>query len=177
MVELLIYPNPRIDQTLLFDGVKRYNTTKHKPVNMRILESRIKTSIVDDDKDILELFLEIRHNQFYCKAYGMEAGKVDKSQTVRVKASWETVPVYYELVKDGRDNYRVESDDKLYYLLNYALQQRGLVMRGNKQGFKSVSYLQIINSLNNLNFGALIKEMYGQTVLMPTEWEEIPVNG
>lgn len=176
-MELIIYPNPRIDKALLLESIKMYSKKTNKGVNMRILESIIKTHDLNEDIDVLQIFLEIRQYQFYCKAYDMQDGKVDKNKTVNVKASWETIPIYYTLEKQGNDNYRVERDNELFYLLNYALQQRGKVMPGNNQGFKNLSYNEIINPLNNLNFKATAKNMHGNDILMPVIEEDAPING
>ena len=177
-MELIIHPNPRIDKELLLDSIKIYSKKTNKGVNMRILESAIKTRNFNEDIDILQLFLEIRQYKFYCKAYAMQDGQLDKNKTVTVKASWETIPICYTLNKQNNDNYRVERDNELFYLLNYAFQQRGTVMPGNNQGFKDLSYYEIVNTLKNLNFKATAKNMHGNDILMPIiEEEEIPING
>lgn len=178
MVDLIIYPNPRIDQKLLLESIKRYNNRTDKPVNMRILSSEIITDPKDKDKDILQLFLEIRNSIFKCKAYRMEDGKVNKNKTVWVKASFETVEMCYTLKKGNNNKYRVERNDALFLLLNYALQQCNRVTPGNNQGFKGLTYNEITNTLDNLNFGAMVKEWYGQTTLFAMDmdkWEEISI--
>ena len=48
-------------------------------------------------------------------------------------------------------------------------------MRGNKQGFKNMSYSEIINALNNLNFKAVIEEINGQQCIAPLYSEGIPI--
>lgn len=172
-MDLIIYENPRIDQTLFFDGIQQYNKKRKKTVNIRILESQITSDMYEEDPDILRLFMEIRQDKFYCKAYNMENGELDKAQTQTVAASWETILVCYTLKKQDGDKYRVENDDPLFYLLNYALQEKGKVMRGNRQGFKNISYYDIISSLKNLNFKAITKEMNGQQYIIPYHLEEI----
>lgn len=174
-MDLIIYPNQRIDQTLLLDGIKHYNERKHKAVNIRILKSNINMGRYEEDPDILTLFMEIRQDKFYCKAYSMEDGKIDKTTTQTVQASWETIQVCYTLEKEDGDNYRVENDSLLFNLLNYALQERGKAMRGNRQGFKNISYYEIINALNNLNFKAIIDERNGQQYIVPSHLEEITI--
>lgn len=171
-MDLIIYPNPRIDQTLLLDGIKHYNKRTNKAVNIRILKSDINTG--NGEEDILTLFMEIRQDKFYCKAYSMKNGEIDKRKTQSVQASWETITFCYTLEKEPDDNYRVENDSTLFNLLNYALQERGNVMRGNKQGFKISSY-EIINALNNLNFKAEIEEINGQQCIAPLYSEGIPI--
>ena len=174
-MDLIIYPNPRIDQELLFDGIRKFNLKTNKPVNMRILESRINSNRFNEDQDVLHLYMEIRQAQFYCKAYKMGDGEIDKTKTVNVKASWETIQCHYPLEKQQGDNYRVECNDVLFNLLNYALQQRGKLIRGNRQGFKNLSYYEIISALNNLNFKAVVKETNGQQYIVPSELEEITI--
>lgn len=174
-MDLIIYPNPRIDQTLLLDGIQRYNNKTNKPVNIRILKSTINTSTYEEDQDILKLFMEIRQDKFYCKAYAMENGKMDKSKTRTVQASWETILFCYTLKKEYDGNYRVENDTLLFNLLNYALQEQGKIMRGNRQGFKNISYYEIIDALKNLNFKAIVKETNGQQYIVPSYWEEITI--
>ena len=100
MVDLIIYPNPRIDQTLFMESVKRYNSRTDKPINLRVLKSEIITDPDDEDKDVLQLFLEIRNGTFKCKAYRMEDGILDKNKTVWVKASFETIEMFYPLEKE-----------------------------------------------------------------------------
>lgn len=178
MVDLIIYPNPRIDQKLLMESVKRYNSRTDKPINMRILSSEIITDPDDEDQDILQLFLEIRNGVFKCKAYRMEDGVLDKNKTVWVKASFETVQMGYTLENDGNNKYRVERNDPLFNLLNYGLQQHNRVTPGNNQGFKDLTYTEITSALNNLNFGAVVKQWYGQNILFAMDvdkWEEISV--
>ena len=178
MVDLIIYPNPRIDQQLLFESIKRYNGRTDKPINMRILSSEIITDPNDEDQDILKLFLEIRNNIFKCKAYRMEDGILDKNKTGWVKASFETVQICYTLKKEWNNKYRVERNNPLFNLLNYGLQQRNRVTPGNNQGFKDLTYSEITNALDNLNFGAMVKQWYGQNTLMAMDmdkWEEISV--
>lgn len=178
MVDLIINPNPRIDQKLLFESVKSYNEKTSKPINMRILNSTITTNPNDEDEDILELFLEIRNGIFKCKAYGMEDGILNKNKIQLVKASFETVQINYTLNKEKCDKYRVECNDPLFLLLNYGLQERNRIMPGNNQGFKDLKHNEITNTLNHLNFGVVIREWYGQNVLMAVDmdkWEEINI--
>lgn len=178
MVDLIIYPNQRIDKTLFMESIKRHNSRTDKPINLRVLKSEIVTDQNDEDKDILQLFLEIRNGTFKCKAYKMEDGILDKNKTVWVNAFFETVQMGYTLVKDGHDKYRVERNDPLFNLLNYGLQQRNRVTPGNNQGFKDLTYTEITGALDNLNFGAVVKQRYGQTVLLAMDmdkWEEISV--
>lgn len=176
-MELIIHPNPRIDKTLLLEGIKRFNEKTNNGINMRILDSEIKSHDLNEDMDILQLFLEIRQHQFYCKAYNMQDGELDKTKTVTVKASWETIPICYTLDMQGNNNYRVERDNELFYLLNYAMQQHNKVMPGNNQGFKNLHYNEIVNTLNNLNFKAIAKNMHGNDVLIPVTKEGTPING
>ena len=77
----------------------------------------------------------------------------------------------------GNNNYRVERDNELFYLLNYAMQQHNKVMPGNNQGFKNLNYNEIVNTLNNLNFKAIAKNMHGNDVLIPVTKEGTPING
>lgn len=180
-MELIIYPNPRIDQTLLLDSIKRYNDKCNKPVNLRILDAEIKDDAEDYYKnswEYLKLYLEIRQAKFYCKAYQMEDGVLDKTKTVSVPASWETITFYYPLYCKNlsHGNYWIENNDALFYLLNYALQQRGKLLEGNRQGLKNVGYNVIINALKDLTFKAVVKELDGQDVILPVELEEIPIN-
>ena len=178
MVDLIIYPNPRIDQKLLLESIKRYNNRTDKPVNMRILSSEIITDKNNEDKDILQLFLEIRNSRFKCKTYRMKESTLNKNKTVWVKASFETVKVNYSLKKSNGNKYRVERNDTLFLLLNYALQQHDRVTPGNNQGFKNLTSTEITNTLDNLNFGAMVKQWYGQNTLFAMDmdkWEEISV--
>jgi len=178
MVDLIIYPNPRIDQTLFLESIKRYNSRTDKPINLRVLKSEIITDPDDEDQDIITLYVEIRNGTFKCKAYKMKDGILDKTKTVWVNAFFETVEMNYTLEKDNGQNYRVERNHPLFNLLNYGLQQRNRVTPGNNQGFKGLTYTEITSALDNMNFGAIAKQRYGQTVLLAMDvdkWEEISV--
>lgn len=177
-MDLIIYPNPRIDKPLLLASIRQYNEKCHKTVNMRILNTELTDNGKDyylDGKEYLKIYLEVRQANFYCRAYAMTNGEIDKTKTRSVPASWETIPICYKLDSDKQGQYRVESNDELFYLLNYALQKRGKIMEGNRQGFKNMSYNEISNPLNHLNFKAMVKEIDGQNMLMPIEMEEIPI--
>ena len=174
MIELILHPNERIDGALLLPSIKQYNDATNKPVNVRILDASM-SFLENDFYDYLNLYFEIRQSKFVCQAYAMEDGEIDKTKTMPVNASWETIPVQYTVYKESNKFY-VENDQPIFKLLNYALQERKNIQRGNKQGFKSIDPMRLEKIFKGLTFGAVVKEINGQDVLIPIETEEIPRN-
>lgn len=175
MIELILHPNERIDGTLLLSSIKEYNDRTSKPVNVRILDANL-SFLNNDFYDYLNLYFEIRQSKFVCQAYAMEDGKIDKTKITKVNASWETIPVQYKICKEIGTKFYVENDQPIFRLLNYALQENKRIQRGNKQGFKGIEPMRLEKIFKGLTFGAVVKEINGQDILLPLEMEDIPRN-
>ena len=175
MVELILHPNKRIDGALLLPSIKQYNDATNKPVNVRILDASLEF-IENDFYDYLNLYFEIRQSKFICDAYAMKNGQIDKTKTVRVNASWETIPVQYMICKEVGSKFYIENDQPIFKLTNYALQESNQIQNGNKQGFKGIEPIRLEKIFKGLTFKAVVKEINGQDVIIPIGTEEIPNN-
>lgn len=157
MVDLILYPNKRIDKELFFESIQYSCKVIKKEVNLRILHVDIDETMEDQKTAWINLLMEIRHYNFKCKAYGMNNGEVDKTRTEVVPATNEVINVPY-MVGFEQNKFRIETDNDLYPLLNYGLQKAKKVVPGNVQGLKNVSYGDLVNGLQNLLFKAIAVE-------------------
>ena len=174
MVNLIIRPNRRIEKDLLLESIQHYNVKCDKPVNLRILGVGIKdVEVKQGTCHYIDLYLEIRHNNFKCKAYSMRDGILNKEKVEIVTASWETIKIRYKLIKHGHNRagdkalFKFETDHQLFNLINYAFQQNETVPKGNKQGIQNVTMENIKFALVNLDIKVIVEELNGKRVLKP----------
>ena len=164
MIHYIIYPNPRIDQELLFESIQWYNQNRNITIYIRIVDLKIWE--ITENKYELKLYFEIRTNRFKCRAYHYEDGVIDKTKPpVLVNATNEVVLVKYVL--NGRNwKYKIEVTDPIFNLANYSLQQHNVVLTGNTQGLNNVDSMSLENALNGLDFKAIVNENEnGQLIL------------
>ena len=175
MIDYIIYPNPRIDQELLFESIQWYNENQNVTIFIRIVDLRIWE--ITPDRYELKLYFEIRTNRFKCKAYHYKDGLINPTKpTELVNATNEVVTVKYFL--NGHSwKYKIEVKDPVFNLVNYALQQRNVVLPGNNQGLNNVDSMLIENALNGLDFKAIVsKNENGQLILEARPKDQCKVN-
>ena len=165
MIDYIIYPNRRIDQDLLLDGIFWHNVNHNVPILLRIVDATIREIPLNNSYE-LKMYFGIRTAKFKCKAYHYNNGLIDKTKTEVVNASGETILAKY-LIKGTNDHrLRVEVYDPAFNLINYALQQYGAIARGNRHGLKNINATILETSLKNLDFKAIVKEdANGQLIL------------
>lgn len=171
MVELIIRPNPRIDKDLFLESVEFYTNKVKKPINMRILKIELLNETEEyykEDYNIC-LYAEIRTHNIKCKAYEMQNGELDKTKTVMVPASWETIKIgyYVPMMDNAKPMFTIENNHELFKILNYGLQQHKTVQQGNTQGFKNIKLTELKNSLERLDVKVITEDMDGKLVLAP----------
>lgn len=165
MIDYIIYPNQRIDQELLFDSIHWYNVNRNLPILIRIVDVRIRQITLTQSYELI-LYFEIRTAKFKCNAYDYEDGEVDRNKTELVNATHETVPVKYLINGTNDHNLRVENYEPVFNLINYALQQHGVVVPGNTQGLQHINTTTLLMALKNLDFKAVTEENEnGQLIL------------
>lgn len=165
MIDYIIHPNRRIDQDLLFNSIHWYNIERNLPILIRIIDADIRDISLKHTYELL-LYFEVRTANFKCKAYGYKNGTVNKNKTQIVNATGETVKVKYMVNGGNLLNLRVERYDPPFNLINYALQEHGVVMPGNAQGLKSINATLLETALKNLDFKAVTEENdNGQLIL------------
>lgn len=175
MIDYIIYPNQRIDQELLFDGIHWYNVKRNLPILIRIIDVNIREVTLTQSYELI-LYFEVKTANFKCKAYGYKDGKVDRTKTEMVNASHETVKVKYLVNGTNLHNLRVETYEPTFNLINYALQQHGVVMPGNTQGLQKINATTLETALKNLDFKAVTEENeHGQLILeaRPTDHTKV----
>ena len=165
MIDYIIYPNQRIDQELLFDSINWYNVHRNLPILLRVVDVNIREKRLTNNYELI-LNFTIGTSNFKCKAYHYEDGKVDKTKTEIVNATHETVTAHYFITGINSYKLKVESDEPAFNLINYALQQHGVVVPGNMHGLKNINTTTLETALKNLDFKAVTEEnAKGQWIL------------
>ena len=175
MIDYIIRPNPRIDQELLFESIHWYNVQQNKPIFLRIVDVNTKETVFKQTYELI-LYFEIRTSNFKCKAYDYHNGKADKTKTIIINATNETVKAKY-LIKGHDWKFKIEKYEPIFNLVNYALQQRNAVFPGNRQGLNNIDPLLLESALRGLDFKAVIyKDDKGQLILEARPKDDTKVN-
>lgn len=160
---------------MLFDSIHWYNVKRNLPILMRIVNAKIREVPLINSYELL-LYLQIRTAQFKCKAYNYKDGKVDKSKMAKVNATHETIKVKYLVNGENMRNLEVETCDPAFNIINYSLQQNGIVVPGNTHGLRHIDSAILENALSHLDFKAVInKDDNGQLILeaRPTDHTKV----
>lgn len=128
-----------------------------KIVTLQILSvSGTYPSIVNDN-DNFYIEAKILSELPDCKGYEVDnEGKPIKDErgnkkVIKVNATGEIISLPYQLKPtDRQDLYKVSNKTNLFELLNFGLQAKGIVPKGNSQGFDNISIEEIQEGLTGV---------------------------